>query len=338
MVDILTKREFIVGTLGLVASTQIASSQSARPYELKVAGIYPVSKHPTISETIHNSAIKAAIRGDIKYDFYSGVQEHDYENILRETSEQDYDLIIGEIFDFEDLARAVALDYRSQPYLFGSYQPIPEHLPSFSIFENYIHDAAYISGIIASGLSKSNVLAAFGTLYSPNSYRHLNAFIQGAKEVNSQVNILVELIESDIDAASIVDKFEFQKAFGVDLVYAEKIGVDRFAIAEEILTIGNLPKKTVQHNSHLVSSTLWHFQPTLNAALAKLRNNSFKTENYRHFSGLKYGGCSLAPLGSFMNQVPSDVLEKAARRIYEITNENFEVATLELLPVSELGG
>ncbi len=337
MVDILTKREFVVGTLGLLASTQIARSQSARPYEQKVAGLYPVSKKPAISETIHNSAIKAAIRGDIKYDFYSGVPKQEYENILREVSEQDYDLIIGEIFEFEDLTRGIALDYRSQSYLFGSYQPTPEYLTSFSIFENYTHDAAYIAGIIASGFSKSNVLGAFGTLYSPNSYRNLNAFIQGAKEVNSQINILVELIEGDIDPISIVEKFEFQKAFGVDLIYAEKVGVEQFSIENEILTIGNVLNHVDKNPNYMVSSTLWHYQPTLNAALDKLRNNSFTTENLRHFSGMKFGGCSLASLDSFIHQVPPEVLEKASRRIYEIKNENYEVATVELLPVSELG-
>lgn len=338
MVDNLSKREFIGGAIGLAASTQLAKSQTSRTYELKVAGLYPESQSPAIAEVIHSTAIKSAIRGDIKYDYYSGVPEQDFEKILREISEQEYDLIIGEIFEFEDLTRAVALDYRSQSYLFGSYQPTPEYLTSFSIFENYTHDAAYISGIIASGISKTNVISAFGTLYSPNSYRHLNAFIQGAKEVNSQINILVELIDGDIDPTTIVEKFDFQKSFGVDLVYAERVGVEVFSIENEFLTIGNVLNKAEIYPNHMVSSTLWHFQPTLNIALDNIRNNSFKTENLRKYSGLKFGGCSLASLDSFINQVPPEVLEKASRRTYEIINENYEVATVELLPVSELGG
>ncbi len=337
MAKYLSKREFIAGTLGLVASTRFARSQSQRPYELNIAGLFPETQNPAISETIHQSAIKAAVRGDIKYDFYSGVPEQEYEKILREISEQDYDLIVGEIFEFEDLARSVALDYRSKSYLFGSYQPIPEYLTSFSIFENYTHDAAYIAGIIASGLSESKVLGTFGSLYSANSYRNLNAFIQGAKEVNSQINILVELVDGELDPASIAEKLEFQKSFGVDLIFAERVGVERFTSENEFLTISNVQNQTDEYPKHMVSSTLWHFEPTLNAALDKIRNNSFGTENLSYYSGMKYGGCSLASLGPFIHQVPPEVLEKASRRIFEIKNENYEVATVELLPVSELG-
>jgi len=336
-VKYLSKREFVTGSLGLMASTRVARTQSIRPYELKVAGLYPEEQQLAISETIHNSAIKSAIRGDIKYDFYRGVPEWEFETILREISEQDYDLIIGSIFNHEELAREVALDFRSQSYLFGSYQPTPEFLTSFSIFENYTHDASYIAGIIASGLSETKVLGIFGTLYSQNSYRNLNAFTQGAKEVNSQINILVELIDGAIDPGIMAEKLEFQKTFGVDLIYAERVGVEKYSTENEILTIGNIHNHSKQYPDLVVSSTLWHFQPTLHAALNKLRNNDFKTENLRHHSGMKHGGCSLASLGSFINRVPPDVIEKAARRINEIKNENYEVATVELLPVTELG-
>ncbi len=333
----LTKREFISGTLGLLASSQLGRSQTVRSYELKVAGFYPESQNPAIAESIHNSAINSALRGDIKYDYYSGVPEHDFENVLRNVSEQNYDLIIGEIFDFEDITRSIALDYRSQSYLFGSYQPTPEYLTSFSIFENYTHDAAYIAGIIASGFSQSQVLGAFGTLYSANSYRNLNAFIQGAKEVNSQINVLIELIEGNIDPVAIAEKLDFQKAFGVDLIFAERVGVEKHTSETGIHTISNLSKPPEDHSGRIVTTTLWHFQPTFNRALNKLRNNNFKTENMRSYSGMMYGGCSLTSLGNYMNRIHPDVLEKASRRIYEIRNENYEVATVELLPVSELG-
>ena len=133
------------------------------------------------------------------------------------------------------------------------------------------------------------------------------------------------------------EKLEFQKAFGVDLIYAERVGVEKYSTENEILTIGNIHNHAEQYPGLMVSSTLWHFQPTLNAALDMLRSNSFKTENLRQYSGLKHGGCSLASLGSFINRVPPDVIEKAARRINEIRNENYEVATVELLPVTELG-
>src|SRR5690606_40102457 len=60
----------------------------------------------------------------------------------------------------------------------------------------------------------------------------------------------------------------------------------------------------------VVASALWHFEPTLDHAIAQVKAGSFTAEDYGVFSFMKAGGCSLAPLGTFEGKVPDDVKAK----------------------------
>jgi basic membrane protein A len=56
--------------------------------------------------------------------------------------------------------------------------------PNFSVFDNYIQEPAYLTGMIAGGMSKSGKIGMVGGFPIPEVNRLMNAFMAGAKEVN----------------------------------------------------------------------------------------------------------------------------------------------------------
>ena len=104
------------------------------------------------------------------------------ERVLRETAEQDApDIIFGDAFGNEEAVRAVAADYPDIAFVFGSGGGPAE--PNFSVFDNWIHEPAYLAGMIAGGVTQSNVLGVVGGYPVPEVNRIVNAFIAGAQEV-----------------------------------------------------------------------------------------------------------------------------------------------------------
>jgi basic membrane lipoprotein Med (substrate-binding protein (PBP1-ABC) superfamily) len=71
-----------------------------------------------------------------------------------ENAEKGYQLITGDAFGAERMARRVARDYPDVAFVFGS--GIGPAEPNFGVFNSWIHEPAYLSGTIAGKMTKSN--------------------------------------------------------------------------------------------------------------------------------------------------------------------------------------
>jgi basic membrane protein A len=101
---------------------------------------------------------------------------------------------------------------------------------------------------------------------------------------------------------------------GVDLLYAERFGVSDAAKERGVLAIGNVIDTQADYPETVVASALWHFEPTLTAALDAIAAGAFKADNYGVYSYMAAGGCSLAPLGTFEGKVPEAAMTLVAER------------------------
>ena len=113
----------------------------------KVFGAYATAIEEPWDGVIHSALLKAQESGEISYEFvdeigYSG----DMERILRETAEDSTPAIIfGDAFGNEEAVRRVAKDYPDIAFVFGSGLGPSE--PNLSVFDNWIHEPAYLSGL-----------------------------------------------------------------------------------------------------------------------------------------------------------------------------------------------
>jgi basic membrane lipoprotein Med (substrate-binding protein (PBP1-ABC) superfamily) len=291
--------------------------------KIKVAAIYTVPVEQQWVSRI-DKALKAAVaRGEIEYVFSENVANADYERVMRQYAEKGHTLILGESFAVEAAARKVAKDYPKVSFLMGSSGKPQE--PNFSVFDNYIQEPAYLSGLIAGGVSKSGKIGMVGGFPIPEVNRLMNAFMAGARETNPKAEFTITFINSWFDppkakeaAFAMIDK-------GADVLYAERFGVSDAAKERKVLAIGNVINTQDKYPDTVVASALWNMEPTINAALAAVKAGAFKAEDYGHYSNMKWKGSELAPIGTFEGKVPKAVVDKVRTRTAEILAGTFTV-------------
>ena len=282
--------------------------------KLKVAAIYTVPVEQQWVSRIHKAATAAKDRGDIEYVYSENTSNTDYERVMREYCEAGHKLIIGEVFGVEDAARVVAKDYPDVAFLMGSSFKPDDAVPNFSVFDNYIQDASYLTGIIAGAMSKSKNIGMVGGYPIPEVNRLMNAFMAGVKETAPDAKFQVAFIGSWFDPPKAKETAFAQIDGGADLLYAERFGVSDAAKEKGVLAIGNVIDTQADYPDTVVASALWHFEPTLDKAIAEVKAGTFKAADYGIYSFMKEGGCSLAPLGTFEGKVPAEVMAKVAEK------------------------
>ena len=113
---------------------------------------------------------------------------------------------------------------------------------------------------------------------------------------------------------------------GSDMLYAERFGVSDAAKEKGVLAIGNVIDTQPDYPDTVVASAIWHFEATLDNAIAAVKAGSFTAADYGAYSFMKEGGCSLAPYGAFEGIIPQNALDLVAERTAAIKDGSFTVA------------
>jgi basic membrane protein A len=300
--------------------------------KLKVAGIYTVPFEQQWAGRIHQALKAAEARGEIEYKASENVSNADYERVMREYATGGSQLVVGEAFAVEAAARKVAKDFPKTMFLMGSSgKPAA---PNFSVFDNYIQEPAYLTGMVAGGMTKTNKIGMVGGFPIPEVNRLMHAFMAGAKETNPKVEFTVTFINSWFDppkakeaAFAMIDK-------GADVLYAERFGVSDAAKEKGKLAIGNVINTQDKYPDTVVASALWMMEPTIDRAIKAVKEGKFKAEEYGQYSMMKYKGSAMAPLGTFEKKVPAEIVAKVKAKEADIVAGKFTVKVDDSQPKS----
>ena len=330
---IFSRRGVLLGSGAIVLGSALLPRELLAAEPLKVAGIYTVPVEQQWVSRIHKAAEAAKAAGTVTYTYTENIANTDYPRVMREYAESGVQLIVGEIFGAEAEAREVAAEYPNVAFLMGSSFLPDAALPNLSVFDNYIQDASYLSGIIAGSLTKGSI-GMVGGFPIPEVNRLMNAFMAGAREMNPEIKFQVSFIGSWFDPPKAKETAFAMIEGGVDLLYAERFGVSDAAKERGVLAIGNVIDTQADYPDTVVASALWHFEPTFDRAVAAVMAGSFTAENYGVYSTMKEGGCSLAPLGTFEGKVPEAAMKLVAEREAGIRDGSFAVAVDDTEPMS----
>ena len=300
--------------------------------KLKVAAVYTVPFEQQWVSRLHKALKAAEARGEIEYKASENVANADYERVMREYATAGNTLIVGEAFAVEAAARKVAKDFPKVSFLLGSSGK--PQAPNFSVFDNYIQEPAYLSGMIAGGVTKSNKIGLVGGFPIPEVNRLMNAFMAGAKEINPKVEFSVSFINSWFDPPKAKEASFAMIDKGADVMYAERFGVSDAAKEKGKLAIGNVINTQDTYPDTVVASALWHMEPSIDRAIKLVKDGKFTAEDYGPYSMMKHKGSELAPLGTFEKKVPADVLAKVRAREKAILDGGVSVKVDDSQPKS----
>jgi basic membrane lipoprotein Med (substrate-binding protein (PBP1-ABC) superfamily) len=323
------RRAFIAASLAAMIGT--GPALSAEP--LKVAAIFSTPIEEPWVNQIHVALQRAQKELGIDYKWAENVQSSDYQRVLRQFARDGYRLITGDAFAAEDVARRVAKEFPDVAFVFGSGQGPAE--PNFSVYDNWIHEPAYLSGLIAGKMTKSNVVGSVAAMDIPEVDRLVNAFCSGAKDVNPKVKCKVTFIGSFFDPPKAKEAALAQIGAGVDAIYAERFGVIEAAKEKGIIAFSNMSDQSSLAPDTVITGPVWDMWPTIQAAIKQVQAGVYTAQDFGSFSLMAKGGASLAPLHDWDKKLPAGVKDAVLAKQKDIIEGSFRVNVDESTPRSE---
>lgn len=321
----LTRRAALA--LALAAATAgTATAQDA----LKVAAIYTVPVEQQWVSRIHKALEAAQARGEVDYSFSENVANTDYERVMREYAEGGAALVVGEAFAVERAARSVAADYPETAFLMGS--SFGPSQPNFAVFDNWIHEPSYLTGVIAGHATESGLIGMVGGYAIPEVNRLMHAFMDGARSANPDVKFIVSFINSWYDPPKAKEAAFAMMDAGADVMYAERFGVSDAAVERGVKAIGNVIDTSADYPGTILASAIWHMEPTIDRAVAAVRAGDFEPADYGQFSFMAFDGASLTLDPAL---VPAEVVAEVEAKEAEIRAGLFRVNVNDAEPVSD---
>jgi basic membrane protein A len=316
----LHRRQIVTALAGLAAA---AAAPALAQQRLRVAGVYTVPVSQPWVGRIHRALQVAATRGDIDYTVVENVAAADYERALRQQVAAGMKLIVGESFGVEAAARQVAREFPTTVFLMAS-NGRPQ-APNYNVFDNHIHEAAYLSGMVAGGMSTRGKIGLVAGFAVPEVNRLMNAFMAGAREINPKAQFMVQFIDSWFDPVKARAAALAMLDQGADMLYAERPGVAEAAQERRVLAIGNVVDLQAQFPETVVASALWDMQPTIDEAIKVVAAGTLWARDFGRYSSLRLKGSSLSPLGTFEGKVPAAVMDRVKARTASIISGAFVV-------------
>ena len=174
------------------AAAPAAAPAPAAPEPLKVAFAYVGPVGDGGWSFAHDQARKALEKefGDkIKTSYVESVPEGaDAERVLRDMASQGNKLVFGTTFGYMDVIQKLAPDF---PDVKWEHATGYKTAANVSTYDSRTYEGAYLAGIIAGGMTKSNTLGVVGSVPIPEVIRNINSFTLGAQSVNPKIKTKV---------------------------------------------------------------------------------------------------------------------------------------------------
>lgn len=301
-----------------------------------IYGVFATPLEEPWDGAIHAALQSAAEDGVIEYKYVDNVNTSDaMERTLRNiaTSEQP-DAIMGDAFAAEEAVRKVAAEFPDIPFAFGSGEDPVE--PNMSVFDNWLQDPAYLAGMLAGGLTESDIIGVVGAMPIPEVNRIVNAFVLGIKETNPEATVKVSFINTFFDPAAAKQAAQAQVAAGADVLFAERDGVIAAAKEADIPVIGMMVDQEEEAPDHVVTSLIWNMRPTVDAVIEQATGEP-QAVDLGEYSFMKVGGSELAPINTnVVGGVPEDLVARVEEREQQIKDGSFTTPVDESAPAGSI--
>lgn len=180
-----------------------------------------------------------------------------FEQNLRATVAEDYDLIITATFQAEDALKKVAAENPDKP--FAVIDTVVD-LPNVRSVNFREHEAAYLMGALAGLSTKTNIVGAVVAVDAPLLSKYTSGFEQGLKSTNPEAQFLVNYVGSFADPVKGKELALLQQSKGADYIAGMAAvgdnGVFEAAKEKGFFTSGQDTDRTEEDPEHIVLSQL----------------------------------------------------------------------------------
>ncbi|MCW5656644.1 MAG: BMP family ABC transporter substrate-binding protein [Burkholderiaceae bacterium] len=174
------------------AAAPASAAAPAAPAPLKIAFAYvgPVGDGGwTFAHDNGRKAVEKEFGDKVITSFVEKVPEAaDAERVFRDMAGQGNKLIFGTTFGYMEPMLKVAADLKDVKFEHATGYKQAENMRTY---DSRTYEGAYMAGIIAGGMTKSNTLGVVGSIPIPEVIRNINSFTLGAQSVNPKIKTKV---------------------------------------------------------------------------------------------------------------------------------------------------
>jgi basic membrane protein A and related proteins len=174
------------------APVAAAPAPAPKPEPLKIAFAYvgPVGDGGwTFAHDNARKAVEKEFGDKVKTSFVENVPESaDAERVLRDMASQGNKLVFGTTFGYMEPMLKVAPEFKDVKFEHATGYKQADNMRTY---DSRTYEGAYMAGIIAGKMTKSNTLGVVASIPIPEVIRNINAFTLGAQSSNPKVKTKV---------------------------------------------------------------------------------------------------------------------------------------------------
>jgi basic membrane protein A and related proteins len=285
-----------------------AEAPAAKPEPLKIAFAYvgPVGDAGwTFAHDNGRKAVEAEFGDRVQTSFVESVPEGaDAERVIRDMVNQGNKLIFGTTFGYMDYMLKIAGDHKDVKFEHATGYKTAENMRTY---DSRTYEGAYMAGVIAGAMTKSNTLGVVGSVPIPEVIRNINSFTLGAQSVNPKVTTKVVWVNKWFDPPKEGEAAQSLLNQGADVLFQN---TDSSAVLQAAEKAGKLAfgwDSDMSHfgpNAHLGSAII-NWAPYYIKATRDVLEGTWKTETT--WWGVKEGAIDLV---SVSDKVPAEIRSK----------------------------
>ena len=172
------------------APTAAAPAKAAGPLKIAFAYVGPVGDGGwTFAHDNGRKAVEKEFGDKVATSFVEKVPESaDAERVFRDMVGQGAQLIFGTTFGYMEPMLKVAPDAKGVKFEHATGYKQAENLRTY---DSRTYEGAYMAGVIAGGMTKTNTIGFVGSIPIPEVIRNINSFTLGAQSVNPKIQTKV---------------------------------------------------------------------------------------------------------------------------------------------------
>jgi simple sugar transport system substrate-binding protein len=306
------------------AAPASAAAPAPKPEPLKIAFAYlgPAGDHGwTYAHDNARKAIEAKFGDKIVTSFVENVPESaDAERVFRDMATQGNKLIFGTSFGYMEPMLKVAADFKDAKFEHATGFKQSDNLRSY---DSRSYMGAYMAGIIAGKMSKTNTLGVVGSIPVPEVIRNINAYTLGAQSVNPKIKTKVVWVNSWFDPPKETEAAQSLINGGADVLLqnTDSTAVLQTAEKNKKFAFGwDSDMSKFAPNAHLASAII-NWTPYYTKAVQDMLDGKWQG-NTATWWGVKDGANDIV---SISDQVPADVKEMVAKAKAGLTDGTLEI-------------
>jgi basic membrane protein A and related proteins len=175
-----------------------AEAPKAEPLQIAFAYVGPVGDGGwTFAHDNGRKALEAEFGDKVKTSFVENVPESaDAERVIRDLASQGNKLIFGTTFGYMEPMLKVAADFKDVKFEHATGYKQAENMRTY---DSRTYEGAYMAGVIAGAMTKSNTLGVVASIPIPEVIRNINSFTLGAQSVNPKIKTKVVWVNGWFD-------------------------------------------------------------------------------------------------------------------------------------------